>query len=106
MDVLQFICSQCWQLLFGHSIDSLEQGADSDNEYMITDFQPLCSRYISVPKELGEFSCCSFVGGIIRGVLVAAGFSCTVTAYDMKDEASEGYALFLIRLDSQGSCVL
>ena len=29
-----------------------------------------------------------------------AGFPCSVTAYDMKDEEKEGYALYLIRLES------
>ena len=100
LDVLQFISTPCWQFLFGRNVDSLEKGADSDNEYMITDLHPLCSRYISVPKELGEFSCCSFVGGIIRGVLVSAGFPCSVTAYDMKDEDNVRYALYLIRFTS------
>ena len=50
IDVLQFIASPCWEMLFGRRVDSLEKGAENDNEYMITDYQPLCSRYISVPK--------------------------------------------------------
>ncbi|KAK8822104.1 hypothetical protein WA538_000197 [Blastocystis sp. DL] len=99
MDVLQFISSSCWKYLFGRSLDALERGADNPNEYIMTDNHPLCSKYISVPKELGEFSCCSFVGGIIRGVMVAAGYPCTVTAYDMKEEGSDGYSVYLIRLE-------
>lgn len=50
MEVLQFIGSACWKYLFGRSIDSLERGADNPNEYILTDYDPLCSRYISVPK--------------------------------------------------------
>lgn len=30
--------------------------------------------------------------------MVAAGFPCTVTAYDMKDEDGKRYAFYLIRL--------
>ena len=62
-----------------------------------------CLKYVSGvhshTQELGEFSCCSFVGGIIRGVMVAAGYPCTVTAYDMKEEGSDGYSVYLIRLE-------
>lgn len=50
LEVLQFIGSSVWKLLFGRSVDSLERGTENDNEYMITDFHPLCSKYISVPN--------------------------------------------------------
>ena len=40
------------------------------------------------------------MGGIIRGVMVAAGFSNPMTAYDMKEEDKDGYAMFLLRLES------
>ena len=50
LEVLQFIGSSVWKFLFGRNVDSLERGAENDNEYIITDFHPLCSKYISVPK--------------------------------------------------------
>lgn len=50
LEVLQFISSSFWKLLFGRNVDSLERGTENDNEYMITDFHPLCSKYISVPN--------------------------------------------------------
>lgn len=31
--------------------------------------------------------------------MVAAGYPCTVTAYDMKEEGSDGYSVYLIRLE-------
>ena len=49
-EVLQFISSPCWKYLFGREADSLECRADNLNEYIITDYNPLCSKYISVPK--------------------------------------------------------
>lgn len=49
LEVLQFISSSCWKLLFGRTIDSLEKGTDNDNEYILTDYKPLCSKFISVP---------------------------------------------------------
>ena len=27
----------------------LEKGTDNDNEYILTDYKPLCSKFISVP---------------------------------------------------------
>ena len=48
---------------------------------------------------MGEFSCCSFVAGIIRGVVVASGVPCTVTAYDLKDDDNHTYAMYLIRVE-------
>ena len=49
-EVLQFISSPCWKYLFGREADSLECRADNPNEFIITDYAPLCSKYISVPK--------------------------------------------------------
>ena len=55
LEVLQFIGSSVWKFLFGRNVDSLERGAENDNEYIITDFHPLCSKYISVPKVKSSF---------------------------------------------------
>ena len=59
MDVLQFISSSVWKFLFGKNIDSLERGTESNNEYMLTDFNPLCSKYISVPSVISIITICS-----------------------------------------------
>jgi uncharacterized membrane protein len=40
----------------------------------ISDKEPITNKFISVPKEMGELNCASFVGGIIRGVLDSAEF--------------------------------
>lgn len=36
---------------------------------MISDNDPLVSRYISVPKELSQLNCNAFVAGIVEAVL-------------------------------------
>ena len=48
---------------------------------------------------MGEFSCCSFVAGIIRGIVTASGIPCTVTAYDLKDDDQHNYVMYLIRVE-------
>lgn len=36
---------------------------------MISDNDPILSRYISVPKELSQLNCNAFVAGIVEAVL-------------------------------------
>jgi hypothetical protein len=40
----------------------------------------LCS-FVSVPRDLGSLNCGAFCAGVVRGVLEAAGFPATVSAY-------------------------
>lgn len=46
----------------------------ADDEYMISDYDLLVNRYISVPKTYGSFNPGAVVAGIVRGMLEAAGF--------------------------------
>jgi hypothetical protein len=41
---------------------------------MISDNDPLISKYISVPKELSELNCNSFLAGIVEAILDGAQF--------------------------------
>ena len=58
----------------GKAADSLEQSTENSDEYMITDNDPLTTKFISVPKEISQFNCGSFVAGIIEAFLENAGF--------------------------------
>jgi hypothetical protein len=49
--------------------------AQADDEYMISDYDLLVSRYISVPRTYGSFTPAALVAGIVRGMLDAAGFT-------------------------------
>lgn len=42
---------------------------------MISDADLFVTRYVSVPRELGQLNCAAFVAGIIRGSLTGSGFS-------------------------------
>ena len=78
--MLQFVSSTVWQQLFGKIADALEKSTDTANSYMIRDDDPLTNAFISIPKDLARFNPASFMAGIVRGVLDAAGFPCTVQA--------------------------
>ena len=43
------------------------------DEYMISDYDLLPSRYVSVPKSYGSFNPGGLVAGIVRGMLDTAG---------------------------------
>jgi hypothetical protein len=47
----------------------------ADDEYMITDYDMMFNKFISVPKTYGSFTPSAIVAGVVRGILDAAGFS-------------------------------
>ncbi len=46
----------------------------ADDEYMITDNDPLLTRYMSVPRSYGAFNPGALIAGVVRGILDTAGF--------------------------------
>lgn len=46
----------------------------SEDEYMISDYDLFVNKYISVPRDMGQLTCAAFVAGIVKGVLEGAGF--------------------------------
>lgn len=90
MNILQFVSAQVWKSLFGKPADSLERSIDHSDEFMIVDYEPLTSTYVSVPSDLGQLSVDAFISGIIAGVLDGAGFSARVTAHSVALEDGEG----------------
>ena len=89
MNVLQFISTQVWKSLFGKPADSLERSIDHADEFMIVDYEPLTSTFVSVPSDFGQLSVDAYMSGIVAGVLSGAGFSARVTAHAVKLEAGE-----------------
>mmetsp|Transcript_20167 Transcript_20167/g.28711 ORF Transcript_20167/g.28711 Transcript_20167/m.28711 type:complete len:199 (+) Transcript_20167:54-650(+) len=89
MSILQFVSAAVWKSLFGKSADSLERSIDNADEYMIVDYEPITSTFVSVPSDLGQLSCDSFVSGIIAGVLEGSGFPARVTAHTVPMEEGE-----------------
>lgn len=78
--MLQFVHTHIWKVLFGKSGDGLEISTSKENEYYIYDKEPLTNKFVSLPKEMGQFNCAAFIAGIINGVLDGAEFRCNVKA--------------------------
>jgi len=86
MAILQFISSTVWKSLFGKPADSLERSIDHADEYMIFDYNPITSNFVSVHQSSAD----AYVSGIIAGVLEGAGFSARVSAHTVGVEEGEG----------------
>lgn len=89
MNILHFISSNVWKSLFGKAADSLERSIDHADEFMIVDYEPITSTYVSVPADLGQLSADAYISGIIAGVLEGAGFTARVTAHSVAVEDGE-----------------
>lgn len=89
MNILHFVSTQVWKALFGKNADSLEKGIGKEDEYMIIDYEPITSTFVSVPANFGQFSADAYISGIVAGVLDGAGFSANVTAHSVKLEDGE-----------------
>lgn len=89
MSILQFVSATVWKSLFGKPADSLERSIDNADEYMIVDYEPITSTFVSVPSDLGQLSADSYISGIIAGVLEGSGFPARVTAHTVPMEEGE-----------------
>lgn len=73
LNLLIFINSKLWRMVFGKTADSLEKSSDHDDEYMISDNELIVNKYISVPKE-SQLNTGAFVAGVVEAVLDCSGF--------------------------------
>ena len=69
MSILHFVSSSVWKSLFGKAADSLERSIDHTDEFMIIDYEPIASTFVSIPTDLGQLSADAYVSGIVAGVL-------------------------------------
>jgi hypothetical protein len=79
VNMLVFIQTNCWKMLFGRQASRLEK--ISDDKYTIVDDDLLVCRYVSVPPDLKGLSCAAFVAGVVRALLDGAQFPARVTAH-------------------------
>ncbi|KAI4163432.1 MAG: hypothetical protein LQ342_002939 [Letrouitia transgressa] len=101
LPLLQFIHGQLWRHLFGRSADAIEHSSSANNEYMISDNEPLVNQYISVPKEMNQLNCAAFVAGVIEGVCDGCGMKAAVSAHNGGTEMWPGKTVFLIRFEPE-----
>ena len=77
--ILSFIHTTVWKSLFGQQADAIQKSTENADEYMLIDNEPLIAKFISIPRELSQLSCGSFLAGIVESILDAAQFvSCQV----------------------------
>lgn len=87
LQILSFACTPLYKSIFGKSADSLERSNERSGEctilylcnllhllVMIVDNNPLIAQYVTLPKELNQLSCSSFVGGLLESILTNADY--------------------------------
>ena len=101
--ILQFVTGAAWKAMFGKSADGLEKSTESDSVYMINETEPITNRFISVPSDIGDFNCSSFVAGIIAGILESAGFPAEVraVAVPLNDGTKRSRTVFVIEFEKR-----
>ncbi|KAI4132639.1 MAG: hypothetical protein LQ338_000579 [Usnochroma carphineum] len=99
LPLLQFIHGLLWRHLFGRTADAIEHSSSANNEYMVSDNEPLVNQYISVPKEMNQLNCAAYVAGIIEGVCDGCGLKAAVSAHNGGTEMWPGKTVFLIRFE-------
>ncbi len=67
---------------------------------MISDNDPLVTRFISIPRDLSNLNCEAFLAGIAEACLRAAQFPATVTAHSTGSEIFPNRVTLLIKLDA------
>lgn len=109
MSILQFISSAVWKALFGKPADSLERSIDHADEYMIFDYYPVTSVYVSAHQSTAD----AYISGIIAGILEGAGFTARVSAHtvtlqdgesrksSMGTPSKKDKAVFLVKFSPQ-----
>jgi len=100
LPLLQFITTTLWRHLFGRPADALERSSANDDEYMVSDNEPVVNAFVSVPREMSMLNCAAYVAGVVEGVCDGAAFPATVTAHNVDgDEMWPGKTVFLIKFE-------
>jgi len=101
LGILYFINTVVWKSLFGKPADSLEKSTEHEDEYMISDNDPMTTKYISVPRELSQLNANAFVAGIVEAILDGCQFPARVTAHTVPIDGYPNRTTILIKLDKE-----
>jgi len=101
LGILYFINTVVWKSLFGKPADSLEKSTEHEDEYMISDNDPITTKYISVPRELSQLNANAFVAGVVEAILDECQFPARVTAHTMPIDGFPNRTTILIKLDRE-----
>jgi len=81
LNILLFVKSTLWKVLFGKEADKLEHSNDDENTYYLMETEPIVNKFISVPRDKGSLNCATFIAGIVEAVLTGTGFTAKVTTH-------------------------
>lgn len=81
INILMFIKTVLWRTLFDKDADRLDQANDDASTYYLIETEPITNKFISMPKDKGDFNCASFVAGIIEAALEHCCFPNKVTVH-------------------------
>ncbi|KAI8348925.1 NO signaling/Golgi transport ligand-binding domain-containing protein [Mortierella sp. GBAus27b] len=101
LGMLYFIHTTVWKTMFGKQADSLEKSTENEDEYMISDNDPIISKFISVPKDIAQFNCGAFIAGIIEAIMDGCQFPSRVTAHTVPIDGYPLRTTILIKLDKE-----
>lgn len=81
INMLMFIKTVFWRTLFNKDADKLEQANDDTSVYYLIESEPITNKFVSTPKDKGQFNCASFIAGIIEAALEQCCFPNKVTVH-------------------------
>lgn len=81
INMLMFIKTVFWRALFNKEADKLEQANDDSSVYYLIETEPITNKFVSMPKDKGQFNCASFIAGIIEAALEQCCFPNKVTVH-------------------------
>jgi hypothetical protein len=99
--LLEFVHSKLWRHLFSRPADAIERSSANEDEYMISDNDPMVNQYISVPKEMSQLNCAAYVAGIVEGICDGTGFPARVTAHGVPSDMWPSKTVFLIKFQQE-----
>ncbi|KAG0309181.1 TRAPP subunit trs31 [Dissophora globulifera] len=99
LGMLYFIHTTVWKTMFGKQADSLEKSTENEDEYMISDNDPIVSKFISVPKDVSQLNCGAFMAGIVEAIMDGCQFPSRVTAHTVPIDGYPLRTTILIKLD-------
>ncbi len=102
LQVLQFVHTNLWMVLFNKKADALERSTENEDEYMISDNDPMITKFISIPKEMSSLNCSAFVAGIIEAVMDGCHFPAKVSAHSTGTDQFPTRTTYLIKFDKSG----
>lgn len=81
LKILVFIQKNFWLALFNKELDKLEQANDDNSVFYLIEAEPITNKFVSVPRDKGNFNCAAFIAGIIEAALDRCCFPCKVSVH-------------------------